>query len=191
MRALSHPLRIQLLDLLGEGERTATQCAAATGESAASCSFHLRTLAKYGFIEPADRRGRERPWRLVSRTHDFRPDYDDEASVHAAGGLARVWVDHAVEHVRHWLDVVDGEPPEWIDASTICTGGVWVTVDELREISETVQRLLDPFVDRMDDPAARPAGARPARLFAVAAPDTVWEARERGESDTARGAGRA
>jgi hypothetical protein len=32
------------------------------GESPANCAFHLRTLAKYGFVEEAgDGRGRERP----------------------------------------------------------------------------------------------------------------------------------
>ncbi len=179
MRALSHPLRIRLLDLLGEGERTATQCADATGESAASCSFHLRTLAKYGYIEPAERRGRERPWRLASRTQDFRPDHDDPASVHAAGDLARIWVDHFFDHVRNWIDAADDEPADWIDASTISGAGVWLTLDELRELSATIQGLVDPYVGRMDDPARRPPGARPARLFAVAAPDPAWEARER------------
>lgn len=178
MRALAHPLRIALLDLLGEGERTATQCADATGESPASCSFHLRTLAKYGYIEPAERRGRERPWRLASRTQDFRPDHDDPASVHAAGDLARVWVDHFFDHVRTWIDTADDEQPEWVDASTICGAGLWLTVDELRDLSASIQALADPYVDRMDDPASRPVGARPARLFAVAAPDPAWEARE-------------
>ena len=47
MRALAHPLRLDLLDLLGDGPLTATQCAEATGESVASCAYHLGTLAKY------------------------------------------------------------------------------------------------------------------------------------------------
>src|SRR5436309_138158 len=53
MRALAHPLRIELLRLLRE-PRTATECAEALGESPQSCSYHLRTLAKYGFVERAE-----------------------------------------------------------------------------------------------------------------------------------------
>ena len=64
IRALAHPLRLALLEYLDDvGEATATQCAKHTGESVANCSFHLRLLARYGFIEPAEQRGRERPWR--------------------------------------------------------------------------------------------------------------------------------
>lgn len=183
MRALSHPLRMVLLGLIVEGERTATQCAEATGESPASCSFHLRTLAKYGFIEPAERRGRERPWRLVERTRDFRPDFGDPASVRAMGELARQAVDHAVAHVHGWLDVAGDEPEEWINAATISTSGAWLTIDELREVSEALQNITQRYVDRNADPAARPADARPVRVFAVANADPRWEARERSFTD--------
>ena len=88
IRALSHPLRLELIDVLGEGPATATQCADLTGQSVASCSFHLRMLAKYGYIEPADRRGRERPWQLTSPGQEIRPDDDDPASLRAS---SRQW----------------------------------------------------------------------------------------------------
>lgn len=178
MRAVSHPLRMVLLDLLAEGERTATQCAEVTGESPASCSFHLRTLAKYGFIEPAERRGRERPWRLVEHTRDFRPDFDDPASMRAMGELARQAIDHAVTHVHRWLDVAAGEPEEWIDASTISTTGVWLTLDELRVVSEMLQSIVEQYRGRTADPSLRPPGARPVRILSAAAADPHWEARE-------------
>src|SRR5258705_13282349 len=68
LRALAHPLRWQLIDLLGrEQTATATRCAQLTGESVASCSYHLGILAKYGYIaEAAGGRGREKPWQLTS-----------------------------------------------------------------------------------------------------------------------------
>jgi hypothetical protein len=68
LRALAHPARWQLVDLLGsEGTATATRCAEVLGESVASCSYHLRMLAKYGYIEEAPgRAGKEKPWRLAS-----------------------------------------------------------------------------------------------------------------------------
>ena len=52
LRAYAHPIRMALLSLLRrEGPHTATEAAAVIGESVASCSFHLRQLAKYGLIE--------------------------------------------------------------------------------------------------------------------------------------------
>ena len=67
LRGLAHPIRLQLLALLAdEGALTSTRASTRTGETVANCSFHLRQLAKYGFVEAAngdDRR--HHPWRLV------------------------------------------------------------------------------------------------------------------------------
>ena len=52
MRALAHPPRLDLLELLfAEGPLTASECAARVGDSPASCSYHLRQLARWGFVE--------------------------------------------------------------------------------------------------------------------------------------------
>ena len=54
LRALAHPLRLSLLGMLRtEGPLTATRAGELLGESSASCSFHLRQLAKYGLVEEA------------------------------------------------------------------------------------------------------------------------------------------
>lgn len=68
LRALAHPLRLELMALLrSRGPLTATQSAQLTGESAGSCSFHLRQLAKWGLIEEAPHGpGRQRPWRATA-----------------------------------------------------------------------------------------------------------------------------
>src|SRR6476659_2249670 len=68
MRALAHPARVAILDyLFKHGPATATQCAEIAGESPSDCSFHLRTLAKWGFVEALPARGRNRPWRAGAR----------------------------------------------------------------------------------------------------------------------------
>src|ERR1700757_3851901 len=80
MRALAHPGRIAIWTHLAlRGSVTATECAEVAGLSPSACSYHLRTLAKYGFVEEdrtsaAD--GRERPWRarLLAFTLEDRPD---------------------------------------------------------------------------------------------------------------------
>ena len=54
LRALTHPVRIALIEaLLLGGAMTATEVGEQIGESPTTCSFHLRQLAKYGFVEEA------------------------------------------------------------------------------------------------------------------------------------------
>src|SRR5688572_19612935 len=66
MRALTHPVRIDLIEALAMyGPLTATAAAEHIGQSPTTCSFHLRQLAKYGFVTSAAKPGaRERPWKL-------------------------------------------------------------------------------------------------------------------------------
>ena len=165
IRALSHPLRLELIDILGEGPATATHCAAMTGESVASCSFPLRMLAKYGYVEPAERMGREKPWQLTSSTQEIRPDVNDPDSLRAVGAMAGVFVDREIEHIHRWLAQATTESPEWINASTVTGSSIWATAEEMDELSKTVQALTDRFAGRGSDPNARPAGARPIRVF--------------------------
>ena len=70
MRALAHPQRSAILKLLMSGPpRTATECAAVVGASPSACSYHLRELERFGFVDarrlPRRRTGRRqgRRWR--------------------------------------------------------------------------------------------------------------------------------
>src|SRR5690349_11230315 len=67
LRALSHPMRLALIDALSrQGPLTATEAGDLLDENPATCSFHFRSLAKYGFVEEAEQaKGRRRPWRLT------------------------------------------------------------------------------------------------------------------------------
>lgn len=177
IRALSHPLRLELMDLLHElGEATATECAAEVGESVASCSFHLRQLAKYGFVEPADRRGRERPWRPVQQRLDLRPDAEVAGSVHAVAEIASLEVLRQGERARAYFARLHREPDAWVQASTVTGGSFWATVEEMAELSRDLQQILDRFEGRSADPSLRPPGARQGRFFAVVNPEPTTEA---------------
>jgi len=177
MRALAHPLRLALLEFLDDvGEATATQCAKHTGESVANCSFHLRLLARYGFIEPAEQRGRERPWRSAARTY-FEPDPAVPGSIRAVVELAEVTVRQEAEgfigFLRERADRADELAGTPLPVS-MTKDAFWATPDETDELMQAVNALLAPYIRRVHDTAERPAGARLMRWFATSHPDLAF-----------------
>src|SRR5215469_11634626 len=73
LRALAHPLRLELQVIVGRAGRITTADAARElGISHGLASHHLRQLAKYGFVEQvAGKDHRERPWRLVATSYTW------------------------------------------------------------------------------------------------------------------------
>jgi len=66
LKAVSHPLRMQLLGALRRlGPSTASELARELGESSGSTSYHLRQLERFGFVSDDDEQpsGRERRWK--------------------------------------------------------------------------------------------------------------------------------
>jgi hypothetical protein len=167
LRALSHPTRWKLIELLGlEETATATRCAEFTGESVASCSYHLGILAKYGFVEPADPgRGREKPWRATSRRLSISGlGLDPEAAL-AAESVTEVFLDHEFTRQREFLHRMDRESEQWQEATGISSRTTYLTADELARVRAEIDVLIERFTGRTDDPVQRPAGSRPVRLM--------------------------
>jgi DNA-binding MarR family transcriptional regulator len=169
LRALAHPLRWKLIDVLGsEGSATATRCAEVLGESVASCSYHLGILAKYGYIELVPgRSGREKPWQLTRQDQELSAEGLDESGALAAQAATEVFLDHELARIKDRLRRQDLEPAEWREACHITGSSVWVTAAELQEIKDQLREIPARYYDRFDDPARRPAGAREARIFTV------------------------
>jgi predicted transcriptional regulator len=170
IKAMTHPLRLRLLELFRSGvELTATQCAERTGESVASCSFHLRQLEKYGHVERAEAHGKERPWRAVSHSYSVRPDLTDPESWPAARAFGTMFVAEQFGRLQRWIADAADDDPDWLYASTQTHQEYWVTRDELDELARRLEELTAPFRDRREDPSKRPEGARRAHLFGA-----VW-----------------
>jgi hypothetical protein len=184
LRALAHPMRISLVGLLRrEGPLTATQAADLLRESSASCSFHLRQLAKYGLVEEAGGgRGRERPWQATAMFTGW-PDVAGEPELQAAAGLlSSVIAERYFEYLMRWLDAKPGQPPEWQEAAHFGDTMIYATADELTELARQEAALLEPFVERLVRPGLRPPGARRVTYLHLAFPGDLSGAREREES---------
>jgi hypothetical protein len=173
MRALTHPLRLGLIELLWrEGMINATQAASELGESQASCSFHLRQLAKFGFVEEVEGvRGRARPWRLSRRGMRVANVQDDPTAAIAWAGLERLLNDRQLDRYRAWLEGRSAYSREWRDAAYHGHSVAWLTPEELHAVADQVAGLFARvFPDRRDDPAARPRDALPVELLSIGYP---------------------
>ena len=168
IRALAHPVRLELLDYLDEaGQATATQCAGAIDESVASCSYHLRVLAKHGYIEQVERPGREKPWKVVSRSRSSVIDRNAPGSVHAVSAVASIHVNRQADRIQSWLHRAPQLPVDDIDVSTITSSSFYATHDEIRQFREELWGLSRRFDGRQQHPERRPEGAVPVQLFAA------------------------
>jgi hypothetical protein len=175
MRALAHPVRMALIELFGVNPTlTATQASEALGESPANCAFHLRTLAKYGFVEEAGGgRGRERPWRASTKSLRIRlrsADLDSQQARVAAGALEQVWYDRWFARIKDiFLNRRWG--PEWEDAAGSSQTLTFLTPEEVRTIRDEINVIVSRHLDeRRVDPSRRPAGALPVEIVCFAYP---------------------
>jgi Helix-turn-helix domain len=163
MRAMAHPVRMALLELLDVSSTlTATQASEALGESPANCAFHLRTLAKYGFVrEAGGGKGRERPWVRVHRSINLSTNGQEDAQAEmAAGELARVWGARSLERIGNVMGA-DSWPEGWSDAVRASDSIRFLTAEETVQVGDEMRQILDRYAGRLDDPASRPAGAMP------------------------------
>jgi predicted ArsR family transcriptional regulator len=177
LRALSHPTRWTIVELLGlEDTATATRCAEYSGESVASCSYHLSMLAKYGFVEQVQAPGREKPWKLARRDQSWKVRGLDTEAAMAAETLSEVFLDHETSRMKDWVRRASRDPEEWQSAAGMSASTIHVTADELVELRERIAALTAPYVERRHDPAGRPDGARAVRVFV-----STWLPRTGGE----------
>lgn len=165
MRALAHPTRIALLEALGlHGPLTATEAGRYVGESPSSCSYHLRILARHGFVEEAEGGvGRERPWRAADAGISIGEPDDPETKI-AARALADVWLDRFLTRMQRAWASRDRLPKAWRRATDFQQTTMWVTAAEARALNKEIWTLLQRYDDRRD-PAKRPKGAEAVEML--------------------------
>lgn len=154
LKALSHPLRAELFRALQDGPATSTHLAKRVGGSTGTVSWHLRELARFGFIEDEPERGngRERWWRVIvpGTTLDIRDEgiADDPVTLAAARWFARDSLRVQNARAEHWVATAESWPQEWIGASFLREDIVALTPAQLlalqRDIDEVIGRHRVP-----------------------------------------------
>jgi Helix-turn-helix domain len=138
--ALAHPIRAALLDLVRErGTLTSTQAAASLGHSSGLCSFHLRQLARYGYVEEAEHgRGRTRPWRLASTPQPPVP----APAPGEDGEFSRLARDLEDEGYQRWLARKSDVAPPW-QRDAAFSMVLRLTPAELTEVAAEIRAVLE------------------------------------------------
>ncbi len=166
-------MRIALIEALSiGGAMTATEVGEQIGESPTTCSFHLRQLAKYGFVEEAGGgKGRARPWRMTSIGLRIANTDDDPETEIAASALVRLIRERQLDRYRTWLETQSSYPRRWREAADDSAFVFYLTVEELEQLHEELLAFLRPrFLERLTDPSLRPSGAVPVEMLVFSYP---------------------
>jgi DNA-binding transcriptional ArsR family regulator len=175
-RALTHPVRIALLEaLLLGGPQTATEAGERIGETPTTCSFHLRQLAKYGFVEEAGGgRGRSRPWRLTTTGMSLAPASGDREAEVASEAALRLFRERQLRRYETWRATRGSYPREWRDAAADSEYLFYLTPGELEQLNAEVHEVMTRWFTldggRVEHPASRPAGAAPVEALLFSFP---------------------
>ncbi len=168
MRALAHPARLAILNRLqAEGPCTATEVAEVVGVTPSAASYHLRMLAKYGFVEDAPARddgrgdGRERLWRPSAGGFSVSPEPDDGPDVRSAKEfLIKAFREQAADEASRALEGLERESREWREAAMFNRAILLVDADELKMLNERIDELLAPYKTTVRGREDAPPGAR-------------------------------
>ena len=170
VRLLAHPLRQRIAEIMRRGPVSSSTLARELGESTGSTSYHLRQLARHGFVEevPELARGRERWWRAVPADRRLPPHGEQSAEMRdAVAELARLEVANGLDGLTRFLRERDDLGP-WADALLFSFSTVTLTPDQVRPFFEEYIALLDRYQRADDDP---PPGARTLHARFLAFPE--------------------
>lgn len=154
MKALAHPARMAVFDFLGTRRiqgfdgATATEIAEVAGMTPSAMSYHLRTLAKAGFIEEAPGRGdaRERVWRLKLASFSIRAEEDaSESDKVVERAMVETFSQQHQRNFRRWLELRQQVAPELREAATVDSGRLRLTLSEADEFQRRYRELESEF----------------------------------------------
>jgi DNA-binding transcriptional ArsR family regulator len=169
LRALAHPLRIQIYDILSQyGPQTASSLAAMTGESSGSTSYHLRALAKQDLIREVDDRGsgRERWWERPKGGVSFgNPEALRTPAGRAASQVVMTeYLNRRHQQLMRFVNESMQHVDDFEENSMISTANVPLSDPQIKELVYKMQTLIDEFTEKYRDQTGD--GVRPVTIRA-------------------------
>ncbi|GHF21444.1 MULTISPECIES: winged helix-turn-helix domain-containing protein [Streptomyces] len=148
LRALAHPLRVQLVSLLRtHGPSTATRLAERLGVGSGVTSYHLRQLGAAGFVEEDPERGnaRERWWKAAHRATWFSDkelmDQEPEATAAYLGSIATL---HALR-TQLALSNMPFMPRPWRHTLGLSDHRLFLTPEETERLKAELREVISRY----------------------------------------------
>ena len=120
------------------------------GETSGSTSYHLRMLARYGFVEddPGHHNARERWWRAAHEFTEWQPAAFFGAEPGEAEAarlfLRRVLADYGRWQAQ-WIDQIESWEPEWQGAAEMSDLSLRLTPPQLRALNDELRETIDRY----------------------------------------------
>lgn len=174
LKALAHPARQRVVDLLYDHDVaiTATQAAAACGLSPSAMSYHLRALERWGIVErdASASDGRERPWRAVGSSLNVGPSALTgvpvaEVATYLAAFLAPL--NEAALRLASQLSEQPRDAPPHV-SGVLSRGRLWLSPEEFAAVTDALAAVTQRFADRSIED--HPAHARPYDAYRILLP---------------------
>jgi DNA-binding transcriptional ArsR family regulator len=165
LRALAHPLRQQILRrLVQEGPATSAILARELEEDRGATSFHLRQLARYGFVVVDEElsSGRRKFWRAADDDVRLPAPSQRHADDPAAAVVTELWRDSLADLAQFY-----GRDDPWLAEAGLSHSLMRLTKDELRAFADDYLALLGRY---QRAPEAAPVDARPVTALFAAFP---------------------
>jgi DNA-binding transcriptional ArsR family regulator len=167
LKAMAHPLRVEILRVLQRRKRASvTSLAEELGETTGAMSYHLRQLARHGFVaqcdpdedNPATTPGRRQQWWQMAVDEIHSSGFGllaDAATSEAAGFLLRESVTQNARDLAHWYATATEWPMEWQRAHTAMTGTLELDATQTRALADDLSALLLRYQQMAAGPDAR------------------------------------
>ena len=174
LKALAHPLRVQIFDALSiYGSATASGLAERLGESSGATSYHLRQLERHGLVREVEGKGtsRERWWeRPPGAVHIGSTAADESPAGRAAATMIfrelRYSEDRMLnDYVEHGDDELTGE---WRDTGAVTTMNSHLTPEQLQKYIDEVMLVTEKYLKKYR--GQRVAGSRTVHVVFNAFP---------------------
>ncbi len=181
LKALTHPLRRRIFRLLVQlGPATITVLAEHTGADPGQLSFHVRELAKRGFVEEVPelaRDRRERWWRAVRGPRGWSSHFSDDPAAQAVADTAdQLMVAEEFERLHAYKAAKDSFGPDWIEAAFASDSHFRLNPAELSQLTSELVDVLRRWsdvggVDSARQDSRRDDGRESVFLFLHAFPE--------------------
>lgn len=167
LKAMAHPLRVEIVRVLQQRKRASvTSLADELGETTGAISYHLRQLARHGFVEQCDQSpddsrtapGRKQQWWQMAVDEIHSTGFGmlaDATTSEAARFLMNESVTRHARDLAHWYATALEWPAEWQRAHTAMNGTLELNATQTRALADELSALLLKYQQTEAGPGAR------------------------------------